>query len=105
MLILAFGFLALCAALEFRARADPLLRPDLRSDLVWRRLGTGCGVVTIIGPLVVMARVGIAEGAACYLIGIVFAFVGGFAPERWWMMMSMAAGVFGLGMLTGAMLR
>ncbi|MGG5809821.1 hypothetical protein [Falsiroseomonas sp. CW058] len=105
MLILAFGFLALCAALEYRARADPLLRPDLRSDLLWRRLGTACGVLGVVGPLVVMARVGIAEGAGAYLIGIVFAFAGGFAPERWWPMISPAAGVFGIGLLAGAMLR
>ena len=104
MLILAFGFLALCAALEYRARADPLLRPDLRTDLFWRRLGTLCGVVALVGPLVVMARVGAAEGAGAYLAGMVFAFLGGFAPERWWSLVSAAAGVFGLGMLIGAML-
>ena len=105
MLILAFGFLALCTALEYRARTDPLLRPDLRTDLFWRRLGTACGVVALIGPLAVMARVGIAEGAGAYLIGIVFAFVGGLAPARWWSTISPAAGVFGLGLLIGAVLR
>lgn len=105
MLIVAFGFLALCAALEYRSRSEPLMRPDLKSDLLWRRFGTFCGIVAAIGPLVVMVRVGLAEGAAAYLIGIVFAFVGGFLPDRLWQMASLAAGVFGIGLLIGAMLR
>ncbi len=105
MLILAFGFFALCAALEYRARGEPLLRPDLRSDRFWRLLGTACGIVAVIGPMLVMVRVGVAEGAAAYLLGAAFAFVGGFAPERSWSMVSPAAGVFGLGLLVGALLR
>jgi hypothetical protein len=105
MLILAFGFLALCAALEYRARAEPLLRPDPRSDRFWRILGTLSGILAGIGPLVVMARVGIAEGAGAYLLGAAFAFAGGFAPQRTWPMVSPAAGVFGLGLLVGALLR
>jgi hypothetical protein len=105
MLILAFGFLALCAALENRARGEPLLRPDPRSDRFWRLLGTLCGLLAVVGPLVVMVRVGLAEGAAAYLIGAVFAFVGGFVPERSWSMVSPAAGVFGVGLLIGALLR
>lgn len=105
MLILAFGFLALCAALEYRARADGLLRPDPRSDRLWRILGTGCGVAAVVGPAVVMARIGIAQGAGAYLLGIGFAFLGGFAPARLWPMISLAAGVFGIGMLIGALLR
>jgi hypothetical protein len=105
MLILAFGFLALCAALEFRARGDALLRPDPRSDARWRLLGTVTGVLAVVGPLVVMARVGVAQGAGAYLIGVAFAFLGGFAPARWWAMISPAAGVFGIGLLVGAALR
>jgi hypothetical protein len=105
VLILAFGFLALCAALEYRARGEPLLRPNPRSDRVWRLLGTTCGFLAVVGPLGVMARVGLAEGAAAYLVGAVFAFAGGFTPERSWSMVSLAAGVFGIGMLVGAMVR
>lgn len=105
MLILAFGFLALCAALEYRARGDQLLRPDPRSDRIWKALGTACGVLAVIGPIVVMFRIGIAHGAGAYLLGIAFAFLGGFAPARLWPMISPAAGVFGIGMLLGAMLR
>ena len=105
MLILAFAFLALAAALEYRARPVPLLRPDPRSDALWRALGTVCGVVAGIGPLVMMARIGIGQGAAAYGLGALFAFAGGFAPARWWPMVSPAAGVFGLGLLGGALLR
>jgi hypothetical protein len=105
MLILAFGFLAVCAALEYRSRSEPLLRPDPRSDRNWMYLGTASGVIAAFGPLVVMARVGLAEGAAAYLLGAVFAFLAGFAPARWWPMISPAAGVFGMGLLMGAMLR
>jgi hypothetical protein len=105
MLILAFGFLALCAALEYRARGEPLLRPDPRSDRFWRLLGTLSGLLAVIGPMAVMARVGVAEGAAAYLLGAVFAFAGGFVPERSWSMVSPAAGVFGIGLLVGAVLR
>ena len=104
MLFLAFGFLALCAALEYRARGEPTLRPDPRTDRIWRGLGTLAGLLATIGPLVVMVRVGVAEGAGAYLLGAVFAFAGGFTPERWWGMTSMAAGVFGLGLLAGALL-
>ncbi len=105
MLILAFGFLALCAALEYRARAEPLLRAHPRSDRLWRGLGTFCGILAAVGPLVVMVRVGVAQGAAAYLLGAVFAFAGGFAPMRAWPAISHAAGVFGLGLLAGALLR
>lgn len=105
MLILAFGFLALCTALEYRSRGDLLLRPDRRSDRIWRMLGTACGLIAAVGPLVVMLRIGVAQGAGAYLIGILFAFAGGFAPERWWPMVSPAAGVFGIGLLLGALLR
>lgn len=105
MLILAFGFLALCAALEYRARAEPLLRAEPRSDQLWRLLGTASGILAGLGPLVVMWRVGLAQGAGAYLLGAVFAFAGGFAPMRWWPMISPAAGVFGFGLLLGAMLR
>jgi hypothetical protein len=105
MLILAFGFLALCAALEYRARAEPLLRGAPSSDQAWRALGTVAGLLAAIGPMVVMARIDIALGAAAYLLGAVFAFAGGFAPMRWWPMVSPAAGVFGLGLLIGALLR
>jgi hypothetical protein len=105
MLILAFGFLALAAALEFRARDNQLLRPDTASDDFWRVLGTICGMIAAFGPLVVMARIGISQGAAAYVIGAAFAFGGGFAPVRWWPMVSPAAGVFGLGLLIGALMR
>jgi hypothetical protein len=105
VLILAFGFLALCAALEYRARGEPLLRPDPRSDRVWRLLGTVAGFLAVVGPLVVMARVGLAQGAAAYLTGAVFAFAGGFTPERSWATVSFTAGVFGIGLLVGALLR
>jgi hypothetical protein len=104
VLFLAFGFLALCAALEYRARGEKLLRLDPRSDRIWRGLGTLAGLLATIGPLVVMARVDVAQGAGAYLLGAVFAFAGGFTPERWWGMTSMAAGVFGLGLLAGALL-
>ncbi len=104
MLILAFGFLALCAALEYRARGEPLLRPDPRTDRIWRGLGTLAGLLATIGPLVIMARIDVAQGAGAYLLGAAFAFAGGFTPERWWGMTSMAAGVFGLGLLAGALL-
>lgn len=105
MLILAFAFLALAAALEYRSRVAPLLRPDPRSDRLWRGLGTICGIIAGLGPLVVMARVGIGQGAGAYALGAVFAFAGGFVPPRWWPMISPAAGVFGLGLLGGALLR
>ena len=105
MLILAFAFLALATALEYRARSEPLLRPDPRSDAIWRGLGTVCGIIAGFGPLVVMARIGVGEGAAAYGLGALFAFAGGFAPARWWPMISPAAGVFGLGLLAGALLR
>ncbi|MGX9966862.1 hypothetical protein ACVFYP_26300 [Roseomonas sp. F4] len=105
MLILAFGFLALCAALEYRARGEPALRPEPRTDRIWRGLGTLAGLISAIGPLVVMARIDVAQGAGAYLLGAAFAFAGGFTPERWWGMTSMAAGVFGLGLLGGALLR
>jgi len=104
VLILAFGFLALCAALEYRARGEPLLRPDPRSDRIWRALGTLSGILAGFGPLVMMARVDIAQGAGAYLLGACFAFLGGFTPERWWATTSFAAGVFGLGLLVGALL-
>ena len=39
------------------------------------------------------------------ILGAVFAFAGGFVPPRWWPMISPAAGVFGLGLLGGALLR
>lgn len=103
MLILAFGFLALSAVLEFRARAEAA-QEGLRIDRTWSRVGQVAGVVGVIGPLVVMVRVGIAEGAAAYLIGMVFAFAGGFAPRRYWPLVSVSAGLFGLGLLIGAML-
>ncbi|NKC34475.1 hypothetical protein [Falsiroseomonas selenitidurans] len=105
MLILAFGFLALCAALEYRARGEPLLRPEPATDRFWRGLGTLAGLVSVVGPMVVMARVDVAQGAGAYLLGAAFAFAGGFTPERWWGMTSVAAGVFGLGLLGGALLR
>ncbi len=105
MLILAFAFLALAAALEYRARGLPLLRPDPGSDRVWRGLGTVCGMLAGFGPLVVMARIDVAQGAGAYLLGAVFAFGGAFFPVRWWPMVSPAAGVFGLGLLIGALLR
>ena len=104
MLILAFGFLALAAALEFRSRGDLLLRHPA-SDRTWRLLGTVCGLLAAFGPIVVMARVGIAQGAGAYLLGAAFAFAGGFAPSRLWPLVSPAAGVFGIGLLLGALLR
>jgi hypothetical protein len=103
MLILAFGFLALSAVLEFRARAEAA-QEGLRIDRTWSRIGQAAGVVGVIGPLVVMARVGIAEGAGAYLIGMVFAFLGGLTPRQHWPLVSVGAGVFGLGLLLGAML-
>jgi hypothetical protein len=105
MLLLAFGFLALCAGLEYRARDMPLLRLDPRSHRAWRLLATLCGMAAVVGPLVVMVRVGIAQGAAAYLTGVVFALVGGFIPPRFLPMVSPAAGVFGLGLLIGAAIR
>ena len=39
------------------------------------------------------------------LVVYLFAFAGGFVPPRWWPMISPAAGVFGLGLLGGALLR
>lgn len=105
MLILAFAFLALAAALEYRARSAQLLRMDPRSDRAWRILATVCGVVAGLGPLVVMARISAGQGAAAYLAGAVFAFAGAFTPPRLWPMISPAAGVFGLGLLIGALLR
>jgi len=105
MLILAFAFLALAAALEYRARPVALLRPDPRSDALWRGLGTVCGILAGIGPLVMMARIDVGQGAAAYGLGALFAFVGGFVPPRWWSMISPAAGIFGLGLLGGVLLR
>ncbi|NGM22872.1 hypothetical protein G3576_22860 [Roseomonas stagni] len=105
MLILAFGFLALAAALEYRAREAQLLRMDPRSDRAWRILATICGVVAGIGPLVVMARIGVGQGAGAYAAGAAFAFAGAFTPHRLWPMISPAAGVFGLGLLVGALFR
>ena len=58
----------------------------------------------MVGPLVVMVRIGIAEGAGAYLLGALFAFAGGFAPLVAWPAVSLVAGVFGLGLLAGAML-
>ncbi|MGG5887690.1 hypothetical protein ACLF3G_11180 [Falsiroseomonas sp. HC035] len=104
MLILAFGFLALCAALEYRARGEAPLRPDPSTDRIWRALGTICGLLAAFGPMVMMARVDVAQGAGAYLLGAAFAFAGGFTPERWWGMTSTAAGVFGLGLLAGALI-
>lgn len=105
MLILAFGFLAVCAALEYRSRSEPLLRPDPRSDRNWRLLGTASGLVAGLGPIVVMTRVGLAEGAMAYGLGAVFALLAGLTPWRFWPMISPAAGVFGFGLLIGAVLR
>jgi uncharacterized membrane protein YdcZ (DUF606 family) len=105
MLILAFGFLALCTALEYRARDDGMPRLDPRGDRVWKRLAGLCGILAIFGPLVVMARVGLAQGAAAYLTGVLFALVGGFLPPRLLTTVSPAAGVFGLGLLIGALIR
>lgn len=63
ILILAFGFLALCAALEMRSRGDRLLRPGGSSDRFWRLLGTGCGILAMVGPLGLMAKASVAQGA------------------------------------------
>lgn len=104
MLILAFGFLALAAALEFRSRGDLLLRHP-GSDRAWRAIGTVCGLLAGFGPVVVMARIGLAQGAGAYLLGAAFAFLGGFTPVRLWPLISPAAGIFGIGLLLGAVLR
>jgi hypothetical protein len=105
MMMLAFGFLALAAALEYRARDPQLLRMDPRSQRLWRALATVCGIIAGVGPLVMMARIGVGQGAGAYAAGAGFAFAGAFTPPRLWPMISPAAGVFGLGLLAGALLR
>jgi len=98
VLILAFGFLALSAVLDYRLRAAgvPMRGP-------FRRIGVAAGFVAALGPVVVMARIGLAEGAAAYLVGIVFSFAIGFVHSSLWPLISLAAGVFGFGLLAGSL--